>query len=71
VKLECTAKDWETHHETTYSLILDEEQLARLAAGKVPLVVKAMAEDVLWFRDQDELAAEAKAASRKRRKKTA
>ena len=71
MKLECTARDWETHHETTYALILDEQQIAGLAAGKVPSVVKAMAEDVLHFRDQDELAAEAKAAARKRRKKTA
>lgn len=71
MKLECTVKDWETHQETTYSLILDEQQLARLAAGSVPAVVKAMAEDVLHWSDQDELAAEAKAAGRKRRKKTA
>jgi hypothetical protein len=44
----------EREDDTLYHLVLNEDQVAAIAAGSVPRLVKAMAIDVLSWADQDE-----------------
>jgi hypothetical protein len=55
MKLECATRKAED--ETMYTLVLDEDQVQAIASGHIPRVVKAMAEDVLRWADQDDAAA--------------
>ena len=67
MKLECAFRS--RADDTLYHLILDEQQVADLASGFIPRLVKAMAIDVLRWADQDE--ARARRPEPKKRKKKA
>jgi len=69
MKLECAFRS--RADDTLYHLILDEQQVADLASGFIPRLVKAMAIDVLRWADMDEAAARRPAPKSKKKRRAA